>query len=222
MKKRIAWAMMSAGFGALWLFGMALLVKGNAPGARDWFVYVWPSAGMAIGVSGLLWSRVLYRAEPPVPPAAWTVQLVDLIAGTVFAGFCGALAIGNADEARKLTPVFCLTGLALYVHGALAASLAGVFNSTQRLAYVVAHVVLTLGYLGGGTLALILTIIAFLTPGAPNFDEAVRWLNEVLWRDVDDPIQLLFRWCVAMFPVGLVLMGVVRRWVGRTARLRAE
>lgn len=213
MKKRIAWGLMSGGIGALLLFVMALVIKGTPPSPREWFVYLWPVGGLAMGVFGFVWSRRLYRIDPPEPPAAWTVQLTDLLLGTVFAGACGAIAAREGGDFQKLSALLSLIGLALYVQGSLAASLEGEFRLPQRIVFVVAHVVLTLGYVGVTTLGLCVLIVSVFPNRGPDFSEGARMIQEVLTKPTQDSLMLLFRACVYAFPVGFLVMAALRKWV---------
>lgn len=182
-KKRLAWVLMSGGAGATLLFGVVLWLNGRGLSPSEWPAYAWPIIGAVSGVFGWRWLRALYRQEPPVPPAAWTVSIADLVCGTILAGLC-ATFVSSDSRFSMLTPLAAVGGFALYMGSALAASLMGVMNGIWRPLYVLAHASSTLGMMGVVSLILIVCIIpaaastatlrTFLSdlffPGSPNRD----------------------------------------------------
>lgn len=218
-RKRWAWGLMSGGFGAALLFGLAVLVEGSAPSGREWVIYFWPVTGVVLGVVGLRGSRRLYREAPPIPPAAWTVSLTDLLMGAFFAGVCSSIVAASGDDFRRLVPVMGVIGLVLYIHGALAASLRGIFDSKRRPLFVIAHILLTLGLLGWMTLGLAFIIVTFLFRDPPNFDDGLRVVRDVLFDRDRGELLLMMRLCVYALPLGYVLMRIVDRLSVRDASI---
>ncbi len=204
-KKRVAWVLMSGGAGATLLFAVVIWLNGRGLERHEWPAYAWPVVGSGAAIFGWRWLRALYRREPPVPPAAWTVSLADFIFATLFAAVCSAVV--TADSRFKvLTPLIALSGFALYLGSALAASLNGVLNSAWRPAYVVSHACATLGFMGLMSLFLVVCVLAtvarlsdipdFLTD-LIGFDENVRdWM-------------VILRVMLCALPVGLTALALL-------------
>lgn len=208
MKKRVAWWMMSAGFGAVLLFAMAMTLESRWPDASEWGMYLWPGVGMLLGVAGLIWLRKLFHQEPLEPPATWTVTLNDLLMATILAGVCSAIVI-EMDRYRRLTPLVGLLVMTLYVHGALAESLRGKFGA-WRMPYVVANMGLTLGAVGWVTMG----ILSVLVIAAGEYGGLPRYWRKVLFRWSGEGWIAVIRVCVYALPVGAVLMAVVNAVAG--------
>jgi len=209
-KKRVAWALMCGGLGAAGAFLIVISQVGLPPSQELW-IYFWPIGGIALGAAGFFWLRRLFCYEAPEPPATWTVSLTDLILGTLFSGACGAVAMALDREAQRAVPAFVLVGIVLYLQSALAASLEGIFILRRRVAFVVAHILMTLGCMSWFTLALALFAVTFLSPGALDFKVAWQVLQITLIGPPTNDMARIFRGCVYVLPVGIVLVGVMRR-----------
>jgi len=202
-KKRIAWALMSGGIGAALLFGMVLGLEGKWLLPHERAAYAWPVIGMVAGVYGWRWLRALYRAEPPVPPAAWTVSLADLLCATIFAGLCSAL-MGASERLAGLMPVAGIAGFALYLNCALAASLRGV--TRWRVVFVVGHACVTLGLIGVGSLAIILCLLPIITSSFAPIEFVYG-----LFSNPRKPWMRIHLTFLCALPVGVVLLALWRR-----------
>jgi len=205
-KKRVAWVVMSGGAGAALLFGVVIWLNGRGLERHEWPAYAWPVVGSGAAIFGWRWLRALYRREPPVPPAAWTVSLADLIFATLFAGVCSAVV--TADPRFKvLTPLIALAGFALYLGSALAASLHGVTNSASRPAYVVSHACATLGVMGLVSLVLVVCVLAMVA----RLSDIPDFFTDLLGFDqsVRDWMVIL-RVMLCALPVGLTALGLLK------------
>lgn len=211
MKKRVAWAMMTGGFGAALLFGMAVVVEGSFPNMREVWVYVWPGGGVLVGAVGWIWLRRLYRAEPPEPPAAWTVTLTDLILATVFAGVCSSVFMGMEERYARLVPAVGLLGFVFYLHSSLAASLRAVIGG-WRAPFVIANTALTLGAMGWMTMGLLSLIVL----GREGFGDLFRFWSGILFGWNEKGWIQIIRASVYAWPIGWILMALVKWRIGKT------
>jgi hypothetical protein len=211
-KKRLAWWMMSAGFGAALFFGFIIVIHGSAPSAREWFFYLWPAAGIGIGIASLRWMRRLYRLELLTPPAAFHLALTDIIIATLFsaatAGAAQALIVENHE---LLIPIFGIAGFLFYIHGALAASLRGASHNYHRPIYVVSHILLNLCYLGLTSLALVISL-EVIGEGLSLLYLLERIING------GQTVEPVFRLCILAGIPGIVLHLLWRTLERRSAK----
>jgi hypothetical protein len=190
--KRVAFVSMTGGFGSAAFFGLVALSKGDLPSAREWAIYLWPLFGLAIGVGGLVWLWRLYRREPPIPPAAWIIRIDDLIAATFLAALCAAvlpLLLNNRADFERAAPAVAAVAAALYIHGALVASLRALFKLPRRVLFILTHALWTYGLLCVSTLLIYGAILVVMG----RFAEMLLFLNAIV-RDYDarsEPLTML-------------------------------
>lgn len=209
-KKRVAWLLMSGGAGATLLFGAMIWLYGRGLDRGEWLGYAWPLVGVVAAIFGCWWLRALYRVEPPVPPAAWTVSLADFIFATIFACGCGAVVMG-LRRYEALTPLAAISGFALYLGSALAASLHGVVKSYWRPVYVVSHACATLGTMGVVSLIVMLCVMPVFLPLPRIPGKLIEILD---FRRPDRAWYGILRMMIYALPVGLVALALVNAVAG--------